>query len=153
MNVLPKIGIDVIRFGMNMNEVRSLWGQPESISHFTPLEEQPENRSVNWEYSNGTELSFDSDDDFLLTCISTRSELALICGSSLIGKTIKEIKLCYPSLALDDDFEENGQDHVIPELAVSMWSFDGVIDSLTIFPEYDDSGNNILWPSKDKQGV
>ena len=149
MDIRPKIGIDIIRFGMNMNEVRSLWGQPESIKHFTPLEEQPENRSVNWEYSNGTVFSFDSEDDFLLTCISSTSESALISGHSLVGNSIKELKLRYPTLALDDDFEENGQDHVIPELEVSIWSLNGIVDSVTIFPEYDSSGNNILWPSKD----
>jgi len=149
MDVLPKIGVDIIRFGMNMNEVRALWGQPESIEHFTPLEEQPENRSVNWEYSNGTVFSFDSDDNFLLTCISSTSELALIDGHPLVGSSIKELKLRYPTLVLDDDFEENGQDHVIPELEVSIWSFNEIVDSITIFPEYDSSGNNIIWPSKD----
>ena len=149
MNVLPKIGIDRIRFGMSMNEVRSLWGQPESIENFTPLEERPEDRSVNWEYSNGTVFSFDSDDDFLLTCISSTSELALVSGLPLVGISIKELGLRYPSLVLDDDFEENGQDHVISELELSVWSFDGVVDSLTIFPEYDESGNSIIWPSKD----
>jgi hypothetical protein len=148
MNVSPKIGIDVIRFGMDMNEVRTLWGQPDSIYYFTPLEDQPEDRSVNWEYSNGTELSFDSDDNFLLGSISTTSVLATINGLSFVGNSIKELKFRYPSLFLDDDFEENGRDYVIPELGISIWAFNGVADRLTIFPEYDESGNNIQWPLK-----
>ena len=146
MEILPKVGIDIIRFGMSMDEVRSLWGQPESIDYFIPIKESPEDRNVEWKYSNGIVLSFGSDDDFLLSCISSTARVAKIKGFSAIGQSIQELKLRYPNLTLDDDFEENGQDYVIPELDISVWAFDDIVDSLTIFPEYDTSGNYVIWP-------
>ena len=59
MEIKPKVGIDHVRLGRNMNEVRALWGQPKSISNFIALEDKPEDRSVTWGYTNGIEFSFD----------------------------------------------------------------------------------------------
>ncbi len=132
-----------------MEEVRSLWGQPDSINYFIPIKERPENRSVNWEYYSGVDLSFDCDDEFLLGSITTRAEGASINGVEIIGATLGEMKRNFPDVILDDDFEENGQDFVLPELEISFWIIDDIVDSITIFPAYDESGNTPMWPSND----
>lgn len=44
--VMPKIGLDVLRFGMTMEQVRGLWGQPNTIDYFIAIESNPENRDV-----------------------------------------------------------------------------------------------------------
>lgn len=136
MEIKPKIGIDHICLGMSMDEVRNLWGQPESIKRFFPLKDRSEDNSVNWEYSNATDLSFDNDDNFLLGCITTRSENASLEGMTFIGENIDDLKSKYPNIKLDDDFEENGQDYVLSELKLSFWIIDEIVDSITIFPEY-----------------
>lgn len=147
MEVKPKVGLDCIHLGMTMDQVRALWGQPESINYFIPIEKRPEDRSVNWVYGNGVELSFDCDDNFLLGCITARNKCASLGGIRIIGATSSEMKLRFPSVVLDDDFEENGQDFVLRELELSFWVIDDVVDSIAIFPEYDESGNVPIWPS------
>ena len=146
MEIKPKIGIDCIKFGMTMEEVRSLWGQPNSIDYFIPIKERPEDRSVNWEYDFGVELSFDCDDEFLLGSITTRAKKTSLNGIEIIGDTLGAMKRSYPKVVLDDDFEENGQDFVLAELELSFWIIDDIVDSITIFPAYDERGNIPIWP-------
>ncbi|WP_274055171.1 hypothetical protein [Thalassomonas actiniarum] len=131
-----------------MDEVRSLWGQPESIRYFTALKDRPEDRSVIWEYTNGMEIDFSSEDNFLASCITSHSDKAELNNNCIVGKTIAELKAVYPNIVLDDDFEENGQDYVLQEFELSFWVSDGFVVNVTVFPEYDESGNNIIWPGE-----
>lgn len=146
MLVKLKTGIDQVRFGMTMDEVRELWGHPDSIEYFIPIEKQPEQRSVEWNYANGITLSFDSEDEFLLTCISATSKSVLINGKTIVGNSIPEISESFPTIELEEDFEELGQNFEIPDLNISIWVVGEVADTVNIFPEYDESGNNIIWP-------
>ena len=66
--------IGPIQFGMTMDNVRTIWGQPTNIRYFIPIEENPEERDVIWEYDEGIELSFSSDDSFLLSTIESSSQ-------------------------------------------------------------------------------
>ena len=130
-----------------MEDARSLWGQPESIKYFIAIEERPEDRSVEWKYRNSTTLSFDSNENFMLSSINIASVGAILNGVNVIGISEEELKRNFSDVVLDDDFEENGKDFIISELEISFWVIDGFVDNITIFPEYDDTGNTAIWPS------
>ncbi len=148
MEIKPKIGIDNIYLGMTMAEVRSLWGDAEEISTFIPLEEKPEDRVIDWKYSNGIELSFDSDDDFLLASITCESKSTTLQGLSVVGLTPKELMLRLPDTKLDDEFDLAIDEYRHEELSLSFWAQNGKIYAVTINPEYDESGNYIIWPKR-----
>ena len=59
MEIKPETGIEDIYLGMTMTEVRETWGHPKEINTFIPLEEKPEERIIEWRYSNDIELSFE----------------------------------------------------------------------------------------------
>ncbi|WP_296050768.1 hypothetical protein [uncultured Alteromonas sp.] len=141
MKVYPQAGIDRLFFGMTMPEVRHAWGQPEEIYHFHPLCDSLEDRDVVWQYANGTELSFSSSDNFVLGTISVSSVDTELEGKAVIGKSILELKLMFPGLELDDDFDEFGQDYILPELDVSLWVVAGKVDSISMYPDYDEHGS------------
>jgi len=148
MEIKPKTGIERIYFGMSMAEARAVWGDPEKISTFIPLEDNSEDRSIDWEYSNGIELSFDSDDDFLLCSITCESRLITLNGLTIIGLTPKELKLRFPEVKLDDEFELAVDEYKLVNLELSFWVQKGKVYSVTIFPEYNELGNEIIWPKK-----
>jgi len=85
MDIKPKIGVAEVYFGQTMAEVRAIWGDPESIDTFFPLEENPEDRNVDWYFSPGIELSFDSEDDFRLTSITCESNICVYNKLPIIG--------------------------------------------------------------------
>lgn len=146
LEILPYIGVGPIKFGMTMERVRDLWGQPDCIEHFRALQERPQDRSVEWIYKSGVQLSFDSDDHFLLGAITIDSHGALLNGVPVVGADIQDIEKHFPELRLDDDFEENGRDYAIDNSGVSIWVIDYLVSSVTLFPQYDKSGNNPIWP-------
>lgn len=141
MNVFPQTGIDKIYFGMTMQEVRNAWGQPEDIYHFHPLSDCLEDRDVIWQYKNGAELSFSSNDNFILGTISVTSGDTVIEGKTVIGKSILEVKLMFPKLELDDDLDDLGQDYILPEQDVSLWVVAGRVDSISLYADYDELGS------------
>ena len=147
MNIKPKIGVDSIKLGMTRVQVEATWGKPDFIYDFIPLEDRPNEIWEVWEYSDGTELNFDSDENFLLGSINLYSPDALFENIRLIGLSERELKLKFPKIQLDDDFELSGKDYLLSDQEVSFWVVDGKIDNITISPEYDESGNIPIWPT------
>ena len=141
MKVYPQAGIDRLYFGMTMTQVRDAWGQPEDIYHFHPLCDSLEERDVVWQYAIGTELSFSSCDNFVLGTISVSSTEAELEGKCVIGKSILEIRLMFPELELDDDFDEFGQDYLLADKDVSLWVVAGKVDTISLYPDYDEHGS------------
>ena len=140
MKVLPLSGIENLHFGMSMQEVRHAWGQPSDIYYFHPLSDDLEYRDVIWEYDNGVELSFSSDDGFMLGTMTVSAESAELDGKNIIGKSIKEARLMFPSLQPDDDFDEQGKDYFLSDREISVWVVNNKVDSMSVYPDYDDTG-------------
>ncbi|WP_281558116.1 hypothetical protein [Thalassomonas sp. RHCl1] len=148
MEIKAKIGVDKIYLGMNMTEVRAAWGDPEEISTFIPLEDKPQDRTVDWKYSNGIELCFDSEDDFLITSITCESQQVTINGLLVIGLTSKELRLRFPAIKLDDEFVLAIDEYRHPSLELSFWVQNDRVNAVTIYPAYDESGKEIIWPER-----
>lgn len=140
MKIYPQKGVDTLRFGMTMEEVRNTWGQPQDIYHFRPLKHNLEDRDVIWEYGNGTELSFSSSDNFVLGTMTVAALDILLDGKLIIGKSVKEALLLFPDMELDSDFEDLGQDYTLPDRDLTFWVSDECVDSISLYPDYDVQG-------------
>ncbi|MBT1064530.1 DUF3192 domain-containing protein [Bowmanella sp. Y26] len=145
MEIEPKIGIDKIKLGMSMDQVRTLLGDPDNIEIFIPIENQPEDRSFNWFYGD-TEYSFDSEDQFLLSSIQSSSSELLLNKKPIIGISAKELLSRFPSVELDDEFEFDIDEYRHSELQLSFWVKDGTVYLVTIYPEYNKKGTEVIWP-------
>jgi len=152
--IKPLIGIEGLPLGIEMSDVIDILGEPDERS----TREYEADGSIDkiWEYCDiGLTLTFSSDDDWKLGNITVESPNAELKGCRLIGldedeflQEFQQAKL--GSIKLDDDFTELGsRDYVCNELELSFWIQDGKLDSITIFPQWDESGNIPLWP-KDK---
>ncbi len=45
-------------------------------------------------------------------------------------------------------FGESGKDYILPEHELSFWIVDGMVDNISIFPEYDETRDVFIWPSR-----
>lgn len=90
MRAEPKRGLNNIILGMSTDDVRRVWGHPSDIDRFTPLEDRPENYALEWTYDPGVILSFDSDEQFLLSDITIESENVFLCDVQPVGMPVKE---------------------------------------------------------------
>ena len=141
MNILPKIGIEKIRLGMSKQAITKLLGQPIST------ESNPEDDI--WEFKNDIELSFQKDDNYLLSSIIVSNPSALLKSKKIIGISEAEFFSNFPTFELDEDFGENGKSYWSDELQLMAWLFEVEVFNVTIFPKYRDSDDTPIWPKKD----
>ena len=150
VKIKPLIGIDGLTLGIKMSDVLNILGEPDHRK-FWDFEDGSCDKT--WEYSKlGLELTFSSDDKWLLGNITVESENAELEGYQLIGLDEQEFlkrlqQTDIGPIQLDDDFVELGsRDYVCDRLSLSFWVNDGKLESITIFPEYDENGIVPLWP-------
>ena len=150
--IKPHIGIEGLFLGTSMSEVLDILGKPEkrSFRRFKDI-----SCSSYWNYLKlGLSLTFSSDDDWLLGTINIDSENAKLAGYRFVGldekgllKTVKKAGIT-PTV-LEDDFKElASKDYACDRMGLTFWVQDGKVDSITIFPKYDESGDIPLWPEK-----
>lgn len=151
MEIKPHIGFKNIKFGFSKAQVIEALGEPDSedTSNF-----EDGSSDIAMVYNElGVTLVFSSEDEFKLSSITFYTSDASLEGELLIGKseeflleTTKEKGM--GKLFLDDDFEElEAKDYASEKLGLAFWVQQGVLDSITIFPEYDDQGEKIIWPT------
>ncbi|MBA6250988.1 outer membrane protein assembly factor BamE [Colwellia sp. MB3u-55] len=138
MNIYPKVGIDNIQLGMNRRQVTDILGEP--------LEINTEKGDVEWVYTQNLELSFQREDLYLLGVITIGCKSARLYSKRIIGCNEGELTNIFPFLSLEDDFEEFGKDYVSQEKELSVWVTDGNVTNVSIFPEYDSTGEIPIWP-------
>ena len=147
----PLIGIQGLKLGITRNEVQQILGSPEKCS--IKKYEQDNSTDEKWEYlESGLELTFYSDDNWLLGTISITSKEATLKGFNIIGlseedllATLQKIDIM-PTILKDDFSFIDSRDYVCDKYCLSFWVQDGVVSDVTIYPEYDKSGNVPLWP-------
>jgi len=140
MNILPKIGLDNIRLGVSKQDVINLLGQPLS------KESNPEDDI--WEFKNDIELSFQKDDNYLLSSITVLNPAARLSSKNIIDISEAELLSGFPSFQLDEDFGKDGKSYWSDEMQLMAWVFEGQVLNITIYPEYQDSDDTPIWPKK-----
>lgn len=138
MKILPKVGVDEIQLGMNKTQVQKILGNADHI------EKQPD--AEFWEYDSGLELTFSKDDLYLLGSVTVFSESARLDSHPIIGLSEENLLQLFPHFYLDEDYEADGKSYDSDEYQILVWIHEGFVTNITVFPEYDSSGEIPIWP-------
>jgi len=143
MKIKPLIGIDNIVLGSSKESLFDLLGEPDSSSS----DEWPDGTiSEAWKYPNmGVILNFDSDTNYQLSTITITAKDAELENIKPVGLDIETLINQFPTIFLDEDLSESLKDYVCQEREISFWTVDGVVEHVTLFPEYD-ANNQPIWP-------
>lgn len=144
MDLIPHTGIDTLRLGSSRDAVREQLGAPDRTSR--DHHEDGEISEI-WVYRlMRLELSFDSEHDYRLSHITSYHPYTLLRGFNPIGMAPKFLLQKYPHLDLDVELaagESYYTDHV---LDLTFGVARGKVVSVTVFPEYEDNGEVVVWP-------
>lgn len=146
MEISPHRGIDEILLGASRDDIESSLGPPEKKS-----KGQFEDGVESWVWTYRLlrlELAFDSDVDFRLARITTTFPDVNIGGFNPIGLAENFLIVRYPDLELQLDCGDEGKDFIDRELDISYWMENGIVASISIYPEYDDIEQVPRWPAK-----
>jgi len=149
-DVTPYFGVAPFVLGMSRELVRAAAGQPDSIE---TTRDDDGGAVETWFYDGGDiELEFDPAADAKLESITAWSEDTTLNGVALIGRDVAELATLareadVDDLVLTDDFADSGQCWQSEQHGLMLWTAKGRIVNLTIFPRFDDSGEEPQWPA------
>jgi hypothetical protein len=145
----PYFGIAPFVLGMSRDLVRAAAGKPDTIE--TSRDEES-GAVETWFYQGGEiELEFEAVADSKLESITAWSTDTTVNGVAIIGCELDEL----PALAaqadihdleLTDDFADSGKCYQSEQHGLMFWAAKGRIVNMTIFPRFDDSGEEPQWP-------
>jgi len=149
--IFPFVGFDEIRLGQTLGQTELLLGKPSEINKEI-FRDQSLDLIMKY-HDLGVDLTFSTDDEFLLGSISFLSRNFLLKGISLIGLSETEFlrmgTTLYTDLQLDDDLTDlNAKDYTSDSNGLTFWIQDGLVESISIFPDYEEDDNTPIWPSK-----
>lgn len=150
MDIKPHIGFGKIKFGLTEAQVTKLMGKP---SHREINDEEGEPDDVTLEYETySIDLTFAADDGHKLGAITFYAKDYLLFGNSYIGLSEQELlkkiaKAGVTDLELDFEEEEvDSKNYSSDSQGLLFWIQDGVVDSVSLLPEYEDNGDIVIWP-------
>ncbi|MET0382316.1 MAG: hypothetical protein ABW032_02735, partial [Burkholderiaceae bacterium] len=139
----PHFGIAPFVLGMSRDTVRAAAGRPDS----TEVSHDEETEAVEtWFYQGGEiELEFGEAADSRLESVTSWSAGTTINGIAIIGCDIDDLprraaEADIRDLELTDDFADAGQCFQSEEHGLMFWAAKGMVVNMTIFPRFDDSG-------------
>lgn len=146
MDVHPHRGVDDILLGSSQDEVRAALGAPDRDSE--DAHEDGELSAI-WTYRMlRLELSFDSDNDFRLSHITSYHPYTLVRGFNPMGLSGKLLLMKYPHLDLEVEISKDERYYTDRVLDLTFGIARAKVVSVTVFPEYDDSGAEVRWPQR-----
>ncbi|MCM8568570.1 hypothetical protein NE848_04220 [Gramella jeungdoensis] len=151
MEIKPLQGIGMIKFGMTEKELKEVLGDPTNRK--STLFPANNSESIDLEYAHlGLQFHLTTENNLRLESIRFNNPDHSLFGEYPIGQEAsflnKEcIKRNLPDLQLEYEYIQPGKDvYYSEEKGVLIYSEGGVITSIVLFPQYDASGENIIWP-------
>ena len=146
MDVIPHCGIDDIRLGSSREQIAHDLGAPDKKAR-----DRHEDGAVSeiWIYRlMRLELSFDSDNEYSLSHITSYHPFTLVRRFNPIGLSEKFFLQKFPHLDLEVEINDDEKYYTDRILDLTFCIARAKVVSVTVFPEYDDSGQHIIWPVK-----
>jgi hypothetical protein len=151
--IIPFVGIGKAILGSTEEDIKDAFGLPTIIKEeFYGQEEVEENLCRIYVYENHKmDLTFSGEDEFKLSTITVYSSDATVFDVKLIGleeETFLKIaaRLGHGEPKIGDDWIDY-KDYDLDSIGLSFWISGGIVENIAIFPEYDESGNIIIWPN------
>jgi hypothetical protein len=142
-------GIGPLKFGLSMEEVESLMGEPEEIEE---SEDEDEFEHKVWNYwEEGYSFYFDDEDDYRLSCIETANPDVTLFGNKIFGMTQKEVEAMLAEKGISDPEREKletGETRVSFEKEmIDMYFENDALISIN-FGVYITDDLEVKWPEK-----
>lgn len=139
-----KKGLDEMLFGMTMDEIKRLLGEPDEV------EDATEDSVILWNYWDpGLCIFFNTDEDNRCEAIETDNPEVTLFGNKIFDLTEEEIIELFKSkkfIDVESEVEEWGEKRVsICDAAVDMYFDKGELVSVNWGVEYGDD-EKIIWP-------
>ena len=144
MDVYPHRGVDDLLLGSSQDEITAALGAPDRSCEDA---HQDGELSAVWTYRMlRLELSFDSDNDFRLSHITSYHPYTLVRGFNPMGLSGKLLLMKYPHLDLEVEISKDEKYYTDRVLDLTFGIARAKVVSVTVFPEYDESGEVVKWP-------
>lgn len=132
--IILKEGFGELRFGMQINQVINLIGNPSEVEEIGEDLEMP--ATVLYYEEKGLSLFFENLNQEKLSCINIETEDILLFGKQIFGKTSKEIvELMRENQIFEQtmDKEEWGEERIsYEEYAIDFFFLDDKLNSVTL---------------------
>lgn len=127
VQIIPRVGLNDVQFGMSREQVRSIVGEPEELATY---EEGTDDASEAWYFwADGISYHFDADSDWRLTTIEVSSPEALLEDRAVIGIPQSElVDLLHGRNAYWPDSEEEPVS--VAEWDMNFWIQEGVLTDI-----------------------
>lgn len=131
-------GLGDLRFGMSREEVKALLGEADEVSEFS-YTDTDEDLTESWHYDDlELSLSFDEEDDWLLSAIAVNGDDYLLEGKKLMGfpraQVLDEVaKMGLGEMELEDMSSAEAPDLILVTLEdsdLSLWFDEGVLTEI-----------------------
>jgi hypothetical protein len=142
------VGIGDVEFGCTKEKLKYLLGEPTEKDIYNASGEEDGYMTESWHYDEQEfSVSFDEEDNWKLTTISSSSENTLFKGKSLIGKSIDEVL----ELLADENLGENELEDLSDE-TINQKLICFISSSLNLWFEDDELSEiqwGVLWSDED----
>lgn len=132
--IILKEGFGELRFGMQINQVINLIGNPSEVEEIGEDLEMP--ATVLYYEEEGLSCFFENLDQEKLSCINIETEDILLFGKQIFGKTSKEIvELMRENKIFEQtmDKEEWGEERIsYEEYAIDFFFLEDKLNSVTL---------------------
>ncbi len=146
LEIKIKEGLNELKFGITMNEVKKILGNPDDIENINESEEPTE---VWYYWEDGITLFFEENENKRCVCMETDNEETLLFGEKISALKEKDIQDLFKKnnfKNFETEVEAWGERRISIDDAVMDIYFDkGELTSVNWGVDYDDDGNP-LWP-------
>lgn len=145
-NIIIGQGLGDLRFGMTMDEVKSILGDPDEIEKYSDAEDD-DNQTETWHYDeHELSLSFDEMTGWILVTIAISSVDYTFEGLKLIGSSYETVLQKIKKLELGDYVAEDVNDSdgtkqklvSFDDVALSFWFEEDLLSEIIWAPVWED---------------
>ena len=142
------VGLGDLKFGLTMDEVEAIMGEPEEVEE---SEEDEEFEYQVWNYwEEGYSFYFDEDDDYRLGLIETANEETTLFGQKIFSMTQAEIEELLKKNGISNaekETMETGEKHLTYEKEMLDMYFDKDALVTIKFGVFVSDDLEVKWPS------
>ncbi|MCX2740562.1 hypothetical protein [Pontibacter anaerobius] len=142
-------GLGKIKFGLTMDEVEELIGEPEEVEE---SDEEDEFEHQAWNYwEEGYSLYFDKEDDYRLSCIETANREVLIFGERVFEMSREQILQLFADHDIinpEEEEAETGETRISFEKEMIDLYFDEDQLIAVNFGVFINDDLEVVWPEK-----
>jgi hypothetical protein len=142
-------GLGKIKFGLTMDEVKEMLGEPEEVEESTD-EDEFEHQAWNY-WEEGYSLYFDKEDDYRLSCIETANRDMQLWDERIFEMSQDQIKALFADHNIgnvDEEEMETGETRISYEKEMIDMYFDDDQLIAINFGVFIDDNLEVQWPEK-----